>query len=83
MYLKAVLVLTTDEQAQLLRSVGRVVPQDQFLLAGKQRRGQCADHHEPEFLSQNNLETWIKEQVHPIDGVFSFLTAVWALPSLQ
>lgn len=35
-YLKAVLVLTTDEQPELLRGGGGVVPKDQFLLAEEQ-----------------------------------------------
>lgn len=37
-YLKTVLVLTTDEQPELLRGGGGVVPQDQFLLAEEQWR---------------------------------------------
>lgn len=37
-YLKTVLVLTTDEQPQLLRGGGGVVPKDQFLLAEEQWR---------------------------------------------
>lgn len=34
--LKTVLILTTYEQPQLLSGAGRVVPEDQFLLAGEQ-----------------------------------------------
>lgn len=37
-YLKTVLVLTTDEQPELLRGGGGVVPKDQFLLAEAQWR---------------------------------------------
>lgn len=35
-YLETVLVLTTNEQPQLLCGIGRVVPENQLLLAEKQ-----------------------------------------------